>query len=83
MIVLERLQAPQWINRPQPESPFLWQAFQALRLSRTMDGHIPHAAVMAYCDENGLGCPVERWRMMRIMTAMNNAENADGAATQA
>lgn len=47
-----------------------------------MNGNIAHKSVMAYCDETGIADPVGRWRMMRVMNAMNEVDSADGPATQ-
>lgn len=80
--MLQNLQAPEWVNRPQPESVFLWQAYSHLRGSRGMGGAIPFSEIAGYCDWAGITCPVQRGRLAYVVIAMDNAERADGAATE-
>lgn len=62
---------------PEPESRFYWQAYHHLRGSRQIGfgiGPIPFAAIMEYADFAAVTCPVERNSLVRLITAMDNAE---------
>lgn len=68
-------------NAVEPESWLYWQAYHYLRGSRQQGmgvGPIPFSEIAAYSDWLGLICPVERGRLLRMVTAMDNAEMAAG-----
>lgn len=79
---LEWKQKPEWLERPQPAYPFLWEAFWVLARGRTMDGWISHDAITRYCDESWLTDPVSRGQVVRVIMALDKAEkqHADTAS---
>lgn len=75
---LEAKAAPELSERVEPESWFFWQAYHHLRGARGLAGSIPFSEIAAYCEWVGLTCPVMRWRLARIVTALDNAEGEHG-----
>ena len=74
---MRRKGAPELDMMPEPESSFLWRAYMVLRRSRTAGmgaGPIPFNQIMEYADHCGMGCPVERDRLVRIMGEMDAVE---------
>lgn len=60
----------------------MWQAFHHLRGSRNFNGAIPFSEITNYCDWAGVTCPVQRGRLATVVIALDNAERANGAATE-
>lgn len=80
--MLERLQAPQWVERAQPDNWFFWQAYNHLRGSRNMGGAIPFSEIRGYADWAGITCPIQRGRLVSVIIALDNSERSNGPATQ-
>jgi hypothetical protein len=79
LYVLKKIQAPAWVDRPNPENVFFWQAYWHLRGSRGMSGAIPFSEIKAYCDWAGITCPVQRGRLAQVVIALDNAERSNDA----
>ena len=75
------MQAPQWVNRSEPENWFLWQAYHHLRGSRNMNGSISFSEIKGYCEWAGVTCPIQRGRLASVVIALDNAERNIGKPT--
>ena len=76
---LRHKQAPELENAVEPESWFYWQAFHHLRGSRAQGleaGAIPFSEIAAYSEWLGLTCPVEKFRLARLVIDLDNAERS-------
>jgi len=69
---MERRGTARWLERPQVQNVFLWNAFQHLRGSRTANGTIPFSEIIAYCEHVGIDDPVHRNRLIAAITALDN-----------
>ena len=65
-------------DRILPDNIFAWVAFMNLRNSRTIGmagvSPIPFSEIMSYCQHIGADCPIQRHRLVRFVTALDNAE---------
>lgn len=61
----------------EPQDPFFYTAFMALRGSRTVGmamGAIPFSEIMRYADYAGIDCPTMRARLVRMVIHLDNVE---------